>query len=293
VARCTKIINAGADDAKYMINLRQYAKFVVALGDKVAPTDVEEGMRVGASACGFEAAWARLRPHVVAACAIGTACACMRVHNWPRLCASRSHVARWANDGWGTKSHHCRSQAIAPPSPLPPRAGVERNKYSIQIPLPPRIDPSVTMMTVEEKPDVTYDDVGGAGESLEKLREVVELPLLHPERFVTLGIDPPKVRCAGRRRECARHPYYKAVAARAAAAGLRATYLPRRCVPRPYAPAAIALTLSHRRFARRRSPRCSALLRRCRACCCTARPARARRCPRARWRTGRTPASSA
>ena len=47
-------------------------------------------------------------------------------------------------------------------------------------------------MQVEEKPDVTYDDVGGAGDALEKLREVVELPLLHPERFVTLGIDPPK-----------------------------------------------------------------------------------------------------
>ena len=90
----------------------------------------------------------------------------------------------------------------APPAPPPPlflfflffffSAGVERQKYTIQIPLPPRIDPSVTMMTVEEKPDVTYDDVGGAGDSLEKLREVVEMPLLHPERFVTLGIDPPK-----------------------------------------------------------------------------------------------------
>ena len=47
-------------------------------------------------------------------------------------------------------------------------------------------------MTVEDKPDVTYDEVGGAKDSLEKLREVVELPLLHPERFLTLGIDPPK-----------------------------------------------------------------------------------------------------
>ena len=65
----------------------------------------------------------------------------------------------------------------------------------LQMPLPPRIDPTVTMMTVEEKPDVTYDDVGGAKDSLEKLREVVELPLLHPERFVKLGIDPPKVLC--------------------------------------------------------------------------------------------------
>lgn len=48
------------------------------------------------------------------------------------------------------------------------------------------------MMMVEEKPDVTYEDVGGAKDAIEKLREVVELPLLHPERFVKLGIDPPK-----------------------------------------------------------------------------------------------------
>lgn len=30
-----------------MINVRQIAKFVVGLGEKVSPTDVEEGMRVG------------------------------------------------------------------------------------------------------------------------------------------------------------------------------------------------------------------------------------------------------
>lgn len=47
-------------------------------------------------------------------------------------------------------------------------------------------------MQVEEKPDVTYDDVGGCKEQIEKLREVVELPLLKPERFIELGIDPPK-----------------------------------------------------------------------------------------------------
>jgi 26S proteasome regulatory subunit T1 len=149
VARCTKIItpedSAAADDAaagaaaadsssglsslqpgnsststaasnKYVINIKQIAKFVVGLGDKVAPTDIEEGMRVG----------------------------------------------------------------------------VDRGKYSIQIPLPPKIDPTVSLMTVEDKPDVTYEDVGGAKDAMEKLREVLELPLLHPERFVTLGIDPPK-----------------------------------------------------------------------------------------------------
>lgn len=76
----------------------------------------------------------------------------------------------------------------------------------MQIPLPPKIDVSVTMMQVEEKPDVTYSDVGGCKEQIEKLREVVETPLLSvsrsfrfrcshsysfiwPERFVGLGID--------------------------------------------------------------------------------------------------------
>nr|KAJ0214314.1 hypothetical protein LSAT_V11C400212380 [Lactuca sativa] len=48
------------------------------------------------------------------------------------------------------------------------------------------------MMTVEEKPNVTYNDVGGSKEEIEKMRDVVELPMLHPEKFVKLGIDPPK-----------------------------------------------------------------------------------------------------
>jgi 26S proteasome regulatory subunit T1 len=120
VARVTKIIKRPEDEenkeAKYVINVKQFAKFVVDLADTVAPTDIEEGMRVG----------------------------------------------------------------------------VDRSKYQIHLPLPPKIDPSVTMMQVEEKPDVTYADVGGCKEQIEKLREVVELPLLHPERFVQLGIDPPK-----------------------------------------------------------------------------------------------------
>ena len=50
------------------------------------------------------------------------------------------------------------------------RVGVDRTKYSIQIPLPPKIDPTVSLMTVEDKPDVTYDDVGGAKDSIEKVR---------------------------------------------------------------------------------------------------------------------------
>lgn len=40
--------------------------------------------------------------------------------------------------------------------------------------------------------DVTYDDIGGLGGSVDQVREMVELPLRHPELFQRLGIDPPK-----------------------------------------------------------------------------------------------------
>jgi transitional endoplasmic reticulum ATPase len=40
--------------------------------------------------------------------------------------------------------------------------------------------------------DVTYDDIGGVGNSIEQVREMIELPLRHPELFQRLGIDPPK-----------------------------------------------------------------------------------------------------
>ena len=41
-------------------------------------------------------------------------------------------------------------------------------------------------------PNVTYDDIGGLGEAIQKIREMVELPLRHPELFEKLGIEPPK-----------------------------------------------------------------------------------------------------
>ena len=64
---------------KYVINVKQQAKFVVGLSDKVSPTDIEEGMRVG----------------------------------------------------------------------------VDRTNYKICMPLPPKMDATVSLMEVEEKPDVT------------------------------------------------------------------------------------------------------------------------------------------
>lgn len=40
--------------------------------------------------------------------------------------------------------------------------------------------------------EVTYEDIGGLHKEINKVREMVELPLKHPELFETLGIDPPK-----------------------------------------------------------------------------------------------------
>lgn len=72
------------------------------------------------------------------------------------------------------------------------RVGVDRMKFSIIQPLPRKIDSSVTLMQVEEKPEVTYADIGGCKTEIEKIREVVEEPLVNPEKFINLGIDPPK-----------------------------------------------------------------------------------------------------
>ncbi len=43
----------------------------------------------------------------------------------------------------------------------------------------------------EKVPEVTYEDLGGLEEEIKKIREMVELPLKHPEIFTRLGIDPP------------------------------------------------------------------------------------------------------
>ena len=44
----------------------------------------------------------------------------------------------------------------------------------------------------ERRADVTYDDLGGMRATIDALREMVELPLRHPELFQRLGVDPPK-----------------------------------------------------------------------------------------------------
>ncbi|KAF7691476.1 26S proteasome regulatory subunit 7 [Cucumispora dikerogammari] len=72
------------------------------------------------------------------------------------------------------------------------RVGLDRVKLAIVMVLPRKIDSSVTMMQIEDKPNVSFDDVGGCEEEIKKVREVVEEPLSNPQKFINLGIDPPK-----------------------------------------------------------------------------------------------------
>ncbi len=54
------------------------------------------------------------------------------------------------------------------------------------------IHPKATNVEEETIPEVTYEDIGGLTEEIRKIREMVELPLKHPEVFDRLGIEPPK-----------------------------------------------------------------------------------------------------
>jgi len=55
-----------------------------------------------------------------------------------------------------------------------------------------QFNPEAVEIKEESVPEVTYEDVGGLKEEISKIREMVELPLKHPEIFEQLGIEPPK-----------------------------------------------------------------------------------------------------
>lgn len=77
---------------------------------------------------------------------------------------------------------------------LKPGARVALNQQTLAIVniLPSSKDPMVYGFEVEEKPKVSYEDIGGLDTQIEEIREAVELPLLKPELFTEVGIEPPK-----------------------------------------------------------------------------------------------------
>ena len=72
------------------------------------------------------------------------------------------------------------------------RVALNQQTFSIVNVLPSEKDPLISGMEVEEKPDVSYEQIGGLEEQVVEIKETVELPLKKPELFANIGIEPPK-----------------------------------------------------------------------------------------------------
>ncbi len=70
-------------------------------------------------------------------------------------------------------------------------AGIVKISDMTELEILPQLPES---MKLEDRaiPAVTYEDIGGIGEVVQKVREMIELPLRHPEIFERLGVEPPK-----------------------------------------------------------------------------------------------------
>ncbi|MGD9963191.1 MAG: proteasome-activating nucleotidase [Thermoplasmata archaeon] len=80
------------------------------------------------------------------------------------------------------------------PELLTAGARVALNKQTLAVMgvLPPSLDPVVVGAEIITKPETTYEEIGGLEEQIVEIREAVEDPLLRPELYKKVGIDPPK-----------------------------------------------------------------------------------------------------
>lgn len=72
------------------------------------------------------------------------------------------------------------------------RVALNKQTLAVMGVLPPSLDPIVTGAEVIEKPEISYEDIGGLEGQMVELREAVEDPLLKPELYRKVGIEPPK-----------------------------------------------------------------------------------------------------
>ncbi|MEE0939357.1 proteasome-activating nucleotidase [Methanobrevibacter sp.] len=72
------------------------------------------------------------------------------------------------------------------------RVALNQNTLTVVNVFPKKKDENITAMEIEDRPNITYDDIGGLKYQIVELRETVELPIKHPEIFEEIGIDPPK-----------------------------------------------------------------------------------------------------
>eukprot|EP01017_Pseudomicrothorax_dubius_P016781 TRINITY_DN1899_c0_g1_i4.p1 TRINITY_DN1899_c0_g1~~TRINITY_DN1899_c0_g1_i4.p1 ORF type:complete len:425 (-),score=148.96 TRINITY_DN1899_c0_g1_i4:169-1443(-) len=69
---------------------------------------------------------------------------------------------------------------------------LHRHSHAVVNLLPSESDASIQMMQVTEKPDVSYEMIGGLDTQKQEIREAVELPLVQAELYRQIGIDPPR-----------------------------------------------------------------------------------------------------
>ena len=72
------------------------------------------------------------------------------------------------------------------------RVSLDMTTLTIMRILPREVDPLVYKMSLEDPGGASFAGIGGLGEQVRELREVIELPLLNPELFLRVGIKPPK-----------------------------------------------------------------------------------------------------
>merc|ERR1719163_483898 len=72
------------------------------------------------------------------------------------------------------------------------RIALRSDSYILHKMLPSQVDPLVSLMRVEKVPDSTYEMIGGLKQQVKEVKEVIELPIKHPEIFEALGIAQPK-----------------------------------------------------------------------------------------------------
>ncbi|KAJ9127070.1 26S protease regulatory subunit 10B [Naganishia onofrii] len=72
------------------------------------------------------------------------------------------------------------------------RVSLDMTTLTIMRILPREVDPAVYNMSLEDPGAASFAGIGGLGEQVRELREVIELPLMNPELFQRVGITPPK-----------------------------------------------------------------------------------------------------
>mmetsp|Transcript_46427 Transcript_46427/g.119829 ORF Transcript_46427/g.119829 Transcript_46427/m.119829 type:complete len:407 (-) Transcript_46427:26-1246(-) len=77
---------------------------------------------------------------------------------------------------------------------LKPNSSVALHRHSSAVVdvLPPESDSTINLMRDDERPDITYSDIGGLDIQKQEIKEAVELPLTHFELYQQIGIDPPR-----------------------------------------------------------------------------------------------------